>query len=85
MFVRNIYLCVNILIMKSIVIYPDNPKQFSVIEAFLEEMKIRFKSQEEIKISEEQKNSILQGIKEAEEGKFVSEEDADKMFEKCFK
>lgn len=33
MFVRNFYLCVKDLNMKSIVIYPDNPKQFSVIEA----------------------------------------------------
>lgn len=71
--------------MKSIVIYPENPKQFHVIEAFLEEMKISFKSQEEIKISEEQKKSILLGIKEADEGKFISEEEADKIFEKCFK
>ncbi|MFY1047074.1 hypothetical protein [Chryseobacterium sp. GP-SGM7] len=71
--------------MKSIVIYPENPKQFSVIEAFLEEMKISFKSQGEIKISEEQKKSILHGIKEAEGGKFISEEEADKIFEKCFK
>lgn len=71
--------------MKSIIIYPENPKQFSVIEAFLEEMKISFKSSEEIKISEEQKLSILQGIKEANEGKFVSEEEAEEIFEKCFK
>lgn len=71
--------------MKSITIYPENPKQFSIIEAFLEEMKIRFKSQEDFKISEDQKKSILDGIKEADEGNFVSEEEADEIFEKCFK
>jgi len=48
-------------------------------------MKISFKSQEEVKISEEQKKSILLGIKEDDEGKFISEEEADKIFEKCFK
>ncbi len=71
--------------MKSIIIYPENLKQFSVIEAFLQEMKISFKSREEMKISEKLKQSILQGIKEADEGKFVSEEEADEIFEKCFK
>lgn len=78
MFVRNFYLCVNILIMKSIVIYPDNTKQFSVIEAFLEEMKIRFKSQEDIIISEEIKQSVLEGIKDAEEGRLISSEEVRK-------
>ncbi|WP_426478133.1 hypothetical protein ACP3T3_01235 [Chryseobacterium sp. CBSDS_008] len=71
--------------MKSIVIYPDNPKQFSVIEAFLEEMKISFKSQEEIIISEEIKQSVLEGIKDAEEGRLISSEEVRKssgfMFE----
>ncbi|REC56288.1 hypothetical protein DRF62_04275 [Chryseobacterium piscium] len=81
MFVRNFYLCVNNLIMKSIVIYPDNPKQFSVIEAFLEEMKIRFKSQEDIIISEEIKQSVLEGIKDAEEGRLISSEEVRKKAE----
>ena len=58
MFVRNFYLCVKDFVMKSIVIYPDSPKQFSVIETFLEKMKIRFKSQEDIIISEEIKQSV---------------------------
>lgn len=64
--------------MKSIVIYPDSPKQFSIIEAFLEEMKIRFRSQEDIIISEEIKQSILEGIKEAEEGKLIPSEEVRK-------
>lgn len=67
--------------MKSIIIYPDNPKQFSVIEAFLEEMKIRFKSQEDDIISEEIKQSILEGVKDAEEGKLVSNEEVRKKAE----
>jgi len=64
--------------MKSIIIYPDNPKQSSVIEAFLEEMKIRFKSQEDIIISKEIKQSILEGIKDAEKGELISNEDVRK-------
>jgi len=77
-FVQKHYLCLNILIMKHIVIYPDNPKQFSVIEAFLEEMKIRFKSQEDIILSEVIKQSILDGIKDADQGKVVSSEEVRK-------
>ncbi|PTT38463.1 hypothetical protein DBR28_08565 [Chryseobacterium sp. HMWF028] len=67
--------------MKSIIIYPDNPKQFSVIEALLEEMKIRFKSQEDIMISEEIKQSILEGVKDAEDGRLVSSEEVRKKAE----
>ena len=63
MFVRNFYLCVNNLIMKSIVIYPDNPKQFSVIEAFLEEMKIR--EQEFIAIHACGQNQEAQAVKQS--------------------
>ena len=78
MFVRNFYLCVKDFVMKSIVIYPDSPKQFSVIETFLEKMKIRFKSQEDIIISEEIKQSFLEGLKDAEEGRLVSSEEVRK-------
>lgn len=69
---------VNYLFMKSIIIYPDNIKQSSIIEAFLKEMKIRFKSQEDIMISKKIKQSVLDGIKDAEEGKLVSNEEVRK-------
>jgi predicted transcriptional regulator len=41
-------------------------------------MKIRFKSQEDIIISEEIKQSVLEGLKDAEEGRLVSSEEVRK-------
>ncbi|WP_426478027.1 hypothetical protein ACP3T3_00660 [Chryseobacterium sp. CBSDS_008] len=55
------------------------------MKLFLEEMKISFKIQEDIIISEEIKHSILEGIKAAEEGRLISSEEVRKssgfMFE----
>lgn len=41
-------------------------------------MKIRFKSLEDIIISEEIKQSVLEGIKDAEEGRLISSEEVRK-------
>ena len=56
--------------METIIIYPENQNQSSVIQAFLKEMKIKFKSQSETyeTMEEWQKQRIEAGLNELNEG-----------------
>ncbi|MFT4094511.1 MAG: hypothetical protein QM640_12810 [Niabella sp.] len=60
--------------MENIVIIPESKKQFSAIKAFLEEMKIRFKTEKQddaLMTEAEFYAKIDRSIKQAEEGKVV--------------
>lgn len=60
--------------MENIIIIPENKKQFSAIKTFLEEMKIRFKTEKQddtLMTEEEFYVKIDRSIKQAEEGKVV--------------
>ena len=71
--------------MENLIVYPENQKQLSILKSLLEEMKIRFKSEQKemvrINISNEAKNSILKGLVDAEKGNLVSEKEANQFFE----
>ena len=71
--------------MENLIVYPENQKQLSILKSLLEEMKIRFKSEEKemvrINISNQAKNSILKGLVDAEKGNLVSEKEANQFFE----
>lgn len=58
--------------MENIIITPENKKQFAAIKNFLEEMKIRFRTEKEddtLMTEEEFYAKIDRSIKQAEEGK----------------
>lgn len=57
--------------MESITILPKNEKQFSVIKAFLKEMKIKFTTEKDETLMSEKEfyDKIDEAIKEVEEGK----------------
>ena len=71
--------------MENLIVYPENQKQLSILKSLLEEMKIRFKSEQKemvrISVSNEAKNSILKGLVDAEKGNLVSEKDANQFFD----
>ncbi|KEY18864.1 DUF2683 family protein [Kaistella antarctica] len=71
--------------MENLIVYPENQKQLSILKSLLEEMKIRFKSEQKemvrINISNQAKNSILKGLVDAEKGNLVSEKEANQFFE----
>lgn len=71
--------------MENLIVYPENQKQLNILKSLLEEMKIRFKSENEVKeLQDWQKVKILKGIEEADKGEFFTKEEADKIIGECF-
>lgn len=71
--------------MENLIVYPENENQLKLLKTFLEEMKIRFKKDSEVEeLQDWQKEKILKGIEEADNGDFFREEEAKKIIEKCF-
>jgi len=73
--------------MESIIIYPENNKQFSLLKSLLEEMKVRFKTEDnDIELENWQKELIDKGLQDINEGKTVSQKEVqDKAREICSK
>ena len=71
--------------MENLIVYPDNQKQLSVLKLLLEEMRVRFKSEQQetvkIKVSQAAKNSIQKGLDDNEKENLVSEKEANQFFE----
>lgn len=70
-----------------IIIYPENKKQFSLLKSLLEEMKVRFKTEEnDIELENWQKTLIDKGLQNIKDGKTVSQKEVqDKAREICSK
>lgn len=72
--------------MENLIIYPENQKQLQILKSLLEEMKIKFKSEEQVEeLQDWQKELIDEGLKDATEGRLLSREEVDKRIEECFK
>jgi len=72
--------------MENLIIYPENQKQLQILKSLLEEMRIKFKSEEQTEeLLEWQKKLIDDGLRDAEEGNVLSREEVDKRIEECFK
>lgn len=69
--------------MESLIIHPESKKQYEVIKAFLEEMKIKFTSKNivEAGLEDWQKELIDRGLNDFENGKIFSHEDVMKSAE----
>ena len=58
--------------MEPIIIYPKNPRQYAVIRALLEEMKVKFKMKDETLMTEKEFYAkINRAAKQAEAGKKI--------------
>ena len=72
--------------MENLIIYPENQKQLQILKSLLEEMKIKFKSEEQVEeLQDWQKEKILKGIKDIKEGKFSSNDDVSQKPRECIK
>lgn len=72
--------------MENLIVYPENLKQLQILKSLLEEMKIKFKSEEQVEeLLDWQKKLIDEGLKDVEEGKLLSREEVNKRIEECFK
>lgn len=72
--------------MENLIIYPENQKQLQILKSLLEEMKIKFKSEEQVEeLQDWQKEKILKGIKDIKEGKFSSNDDVIQKARECIK
>ena len=72
--------------MENLIVYPENQKQLNMLKSLLKEMKIRFKSETEIvELQDWQKKLVDEGLKDFEEGRFVSREEVTKKALECLK
>ena len=73
--------------MESIIIYPENKKQFSLLKSLLEEMKVHFKTENEaVELENWQKELIDKGMQDVKEGKTIAQKEVqDKAREICSK
>lgn len=72
--------------MENLIIYPENQKQLQILKSLLEEMKIKFKSEEQVEeLQDWQKKLIDEGLKDAAEGRLLSREEVEKRIKECFK
>ena len=73
--------------MESIIIYPENKKQLSLLKSLLEEMKVRFKTEEDVvELENWQKTLVDKGLQDIKEGKTVSQKEVqNKASEICSK
>lgn len=75
--------------MYNIMITPNNVKEFSFVEEFLDRMNISFEKVDIstnnglIILSDEEKKEIEEGLAELERGEVSTGEDVIKMMEKC--
>ena len=73
--------------MESIIIYPENKKQLSLLKSLLEEMKVHFKTENEaVELENWQKELIDKGMQDVKEGKTIAQKEVqDKAREICSK
>lgn len=74
--------------MKTITIFPENHKQFAVIEALLKEMKIRFKegkTEKPLELEDWQKKVLDKRLQDMTKDNTLDETEAHKIFDACFK
>ena len=73
--------------MESIIIYPENKKQLSLLKSLLEEMKVRFKTEEDfVELESWEKALIDKGLHDIKEGKTVAQKEVqNKAREICSK
>ena len=71
--------------MSTITIHTENENQINLLKALLKELKISFEINKGENLTEWQKKQLLEGINEADQKNFVSDEEAKKMLDQCFR
>lgn len=71
--------------MSTITLLNESENQLKLIEALLKELKIKFDVSKDGELSEWQKQELQEGINQANRGEFFTDEEAEKILDKCFK
>jgi len=69
--------------MSTITIHTENENQINLLKALLKELKINFEINKEEKLTEWQKEKILKGISDIENGNFSTSESVSEKARKC--
>lgn len=72
--------------MSTITIHTENENQINLLKALLKELKINFEiNSKEENLAEWQRRQLKEGIAQADQGDFVTSEEAKKILDQCFK
>jgi predicted transcriptional regulator len=71
--------------MSTITIHTENENQINLLKALLKELKINFEINKEEELTEWQRRQLKEGIAQADNGDFVTNEEAKKILDQCFK
>lgn len=71
--------------MSTITIHTENEKQISLLKNLLQELKIKFEVSTEENLTEWQKEKIMEGIRQADQGEFYTEKESKEILDQCFR
>ena len=71
--------------MSTITLHNGSENQLKLIEALLKELNIKFEVSKKEKLTDWQQKQLQEGIDQANRGEFFTEDEAEKILDKCFK
>ncbi|TDX82713.1 hypothetical protein [Epilithonimonas xixisoli] len=71
--------------MSTITLHNESENQLKLIEALLKELNIKFEVSKKEKLTDWQRKQLQEGIEQANQGEFFTEDEAEKILDKCFK
>ncbi|WP_028121134.1 DUF2683 family protein [Epilithonimonas tenax] len=71
--------------MSTITLHNESENQLKLIEALLKELNIKFEVSKKEKLTDWQQKQLQEGIDQAKRGEFFTEDEAEKILDKCFK
>lgn len=70
--------------MSTITLHNESENQLKLIEALLKELNIKFEVSKKEKLTDWQQKQLQEGIDQANRGEFFTEDEAEKILDKCF-
>ena len=71
--------------MSTITLHNESENQLKLIEALLKELNIKIEVSKKEKLTDWQQKQLQDGIDQANQGGFFTEDEAEKILDKCFK
>ena len=71
--------------MSTITLHNESKNQLKLIEALLKELNIKFEVSKKEKLTDWQQKQLQEGIDQANRGEFFTEDEAEKILDKCLK
>ena len=71
--------------MSTITLHNESENQLKLIEALLKELNIKFEVSKKEKLTDWQQKQLQEGIDQANRREFFTEDEAEKILDKCFK